>query len=200
MRTSRATAAVILAAVLVAVCVVGCVACGRSAHRVAPAAGQATSGQSTLGQATFGGTDVAWIQLMIPMTAQADSLLELTAHRASDVGLAELAAQLRAGYRDELRRLRAALVRAGLTPTHEHDGHDLPGMITAADLASLGGRTGAGFDADAVRQLREEMEQSVRLARSEQQAGRNGDCMMIAASIERARTSALRRLSAVIRA
>jgi uncharacterized protein (DUF305 family) len=153
---------------------------------------------STVAVAAFGATDTAWIQLMIPMTAQAVTLLDLTASRAADAELAGLATRLGADHRGDLLRLRAALARAGLAATHEHDGHDLPGMITAADLAAVGQRTGAGFDALAVARLHEEMEQSVRLARAEQQAGQNGGCKALTASIEQARTTALGQLDAVI--
>jgi hypothetical protein len=90
------------------------------------------------------------------------------------------------------------LRRAGLAETREHDGHDLPGMVTAADLQVIGQRSGRGFDALAGQHLREEMEQSARLARSEQRAGQSGDCKAIAASIEKARTTSLRGLNAVI--
>ncbi|MDQ1659470.1 MAG: hypothetical protein QOD41_4553 [Cryptosporangiaceae bacterium] len=147
---------------------------------------------------SLGGTDVAWTQLMIPMTAQAVSLLGLTAARASSPGLPALATRLRSDYRADLARLRAVLSRAGIAETHEHDGHDLPGMVTPADLAAIGAGTGPGFDALAARHLREEMEQSVRLARSEQRSGHSPECTALAASIERARGSALARLSAVI--
>jgi uncharacterized protein (DUF305 family) len=146
----------------------------------------------------FGSTDAAWVQLMIPMTAQAVTLLDLTAARAASAELAGLATRLGADYRGDLLRLRAALARAGLAATNEHNGHDLPGMITATDLEAIGRRTGAAFDALAARHLREEMRQSVRLARSERRAGRNGDCMALAASIDAARTTALDRLNAVL--
>jgi hypothetical protein len=134
---------------------------------------------------------------MIPMTAQAVTLLDLTAIRAAGAELAGLATRLGADYRGDLLRLRAALARAGLAATNEHNGHDLPGMITAADLDAIGRRTGADFDALAARHLREEMQQSVRLARSERQAGQNGDCAALAASIGTARSTALVRLNAV---
>jgi uncharacterized protein (DUF305 family) len=148
--------------------------------------------------AAFGSTDTAWIQLMIPMTAQAVILLDLTATRASTAALAGLATRLGADYRGDLLRLRATLARTGLAATTEHNGHDLPGMITAADLEAIGQRSGAAFDAVAVRHLREEMAQSARLARSEQLAGRNGDCTALAASIGTTRTAALDRLNAVL--
>jgi uncharacterized protein (DUF305 family) len=178
----------------VAVLAAACVSCAGQpgARRPAPIAAVTT--------VAFGGTDAAWTQLMIPMTAQALRLLQLTALRASDARLARLATQLGTGYRGDLQRLRTALGRAGLAPTTEHDGHDLPGMVTPGDLQAIGTRTGPAFDAAAAAQLREEMEQSIRLARSEQRAGRSGDCRAIAASIEKARTGSLGRLNAVIRA
>jgi uncharacterized protein (DUF305 family) len=180
-----------LVAVVLAVAVAGA-ACAARPQNPRPASTPAVVA------AAFGGTDTAWTQLMIPMTAQAVALLELTATRASASRLAELATELRDGYQGDLRRLRAALTRAGLTPTHEHDGHDLPGMVTAADLEAIGRSGGASFDALAAEHLRGEMEQSVRLARSEQQAGQNRDCMAIASSIEKSRSASLGLLNAVI--
>lgn len=164
-----------------------------------PASSPAAGGRSPSAVAiALGGTDTAWTQLMIPMTAQAATLLELTAHRAGNPRLATLAAGLGTQYRAELGRLRGLLASAGIAETNEHEGHDLPGMITAADLAGLDGRAGADFDAAAGAQLREEMRQSVRLARSEQQAGRDGGCKAIAAAIETARTASLADLTAAI--
>jgi uncharacterized protein (DUF305 family) len=181
------------APLVVVVLAVAGVACAQRTESTPPASGPAVV------TTAFGGTDTAWTQLMIPMTAQAVTLLELTATRASAAELAGLAGQLGVDYRGDLRRLRTALARAGLAATNEHDGHDLPGMITAADLAVIGQRTGAEFDAVVTAHLREEMEQSVRLARSEQEAGQNSDCKAIAASIEETRTTSLNRLNAVIR-
>jgi uncharacterized protein (DUF305 family) len=186
------------ATLVVVVLAVACVSCAKQPESPRPASTPAV-GATVLAGTDMAGTDMAWTQLMIPMTAQAATLLELTATRASNAELAGLATQLDADYRGELLRLRAALTRAGLAPTNEHDGHDLPGMITAADLEVIGQRTGADFDALVAAHLREEMEQSVRLARAEQQAGQNGDCKAIAASIEKARTTSLNHLNAVIR-
>ncbi|MDT4985915.1 MAG: hypothetical protein QOI74_9 [Micromonosporaceae bacterium] len=181
------------AAVVAVTLALVCAACaGRLEHR-RPAS---TPAAVTI---AFGGTDTAWTQLMIPMTAQVVTLLELTAARAANPDLARLATQLSAGYRGELVRLRTALSHAGLTATNEHDGHDLPGMVTPADLDVIGQRTGADFDALVVANLREEMQQSIRLAGSEQRSGQNVGCRAIAASIEKNRTASLNQLNAAFR-
>jgi uncharacterized protein (DUF305 family) len=190
MRWFRPGAALVV--VVLAVACVSCVSCAEPRQSLRPAS---TPAVVTI---VLGGTDVAWTQLMIPMTAQVVTLLELTATRARNAELAKLATQLDTDYRNDLLRLRTLLSRAGLTPTNEHDGHDLPGMITAADLTVIGQRTGADFDALVVANLREEMEQSVRLARSEHQAGQNGECTATAAAIENGRAISLNRLNAVI--
>ncbi|GIJ48770.1 hypothetical protein Val02_56560 [Virgisporangium aliadipatigenens] len=165
-----------------------CGACGGPPPQAPPASASAAPSSSTTG---LGGTDLAWTQLMIPMTAQAAALLDLVAARAGDAGFAAYAARLAPAYRQETERLRAFLAAAGVPETNEHEGHDLPGMVTATDLTALGAQSGGAFDASAAGQLREEMEQSVRLARSEQQAGRDAGCKAIAADIESARTRAL---------
>jgi uncharacterized protein (DUF305 family) len=180
------------AALVVVVLVVACVACAERPESARPGSSAA------MATTAFGGTDTAWTQLMIAMTAQAATLLEVTATRAAGGELAGLATRLDAEYRGELRLLRTALTGAGLTPTNVHDGHELPGMITPADLEVIGQRTGPDFDALVVAHLREEMEQSVRLARSEQRTGQNDDCKAIAVSIDKARTTSLKHLNAVI--
>jgi uncharacterized protein (DUF305 family) len=164
-----------------------CGACGAPSPR---APSPSTSAPAT----GLGGTDLAWTQLMIPMTAQAATLLDLVATRAGDAGLAAYAARLAPAYRTETERLRALLTAAGIAETREHEGHDLPGMITPDDLAALGARQGEAFDTLAAGQLREELEQAVRLARSEQQAGRDSGCRAVAASIEAARSASLAEL------
>jgi len=135
---------------------------------------------------------------MIPMAGQAAALLDLVATRSGDAALVSYALRLAPAYRSEAERLRGVLASAGLPETREHDGHDLPGMVTPDDLAALGARDGDGFDTEAVRQLREEMEQSVRLARSERQAGRDGVCLALAAAVEAARTAFLDELGVLL--
>lgn len=91
-------------------------------------------------------TDAAWAQLMTPMNEKALALLTLAADRATEPLLRAFATRLHSGQEAELGRLRPLLARMGLPDTDVHAGHDMPGMVTEADLEAARAAEGAAFD------------------------------------------------------
>ncbi|MER6169752.1 DUF305 domain-containing protein [Streptosporangium sp. NPDC001681] len=150
---------------------------------VAPTAPAATPA------AGFNTTDTAWLQLMIPMDERTLPLLDLGAERGHDPAVRRLAARIRKAHLAELERLREMLGRTGLPATNVHEGHDMPGMVTAADLAALRKATGPAFDRLFADRLREHLDQSAAVARSEQTAGADEGTRALAAAVERARAA-----------
>ncbi|MEZ7125789.1 DUF305 domain-containing protein [Nonomuraea sp. AD125B] len=173
-------------------------------------------------------TDVAWLQLMIPMDERVLPLLDLGASRSHAPAVGQLAARLRAAHVAELARLRAALhatalhttgppttgpptgppatalhttdlPATGLPATNPHAGHDMPGMITAAELARLRTAEGPAFDTLFTGHLRAHLRQSRSVTRSEQVSGADPGIKALAAAIERTRTTQLSALGAVER-
>ncbi|MGW5160108.1 DUF305 domain-containing protein, partial [Nonomuraea wenchangensis] len=154
-------------------------------------------------------TDVAWLQLMIPMDERVLPLLDLGASRGHAPAVAQLAGRLRAAHVAELARLRAALHTTGMPATgvpatgppadNPHAGHDMPGMITAAELARLRTAEGPAFDALFTGHLRAHLRQSRSVTRSEQVSGADPGIKALAAAIERIRTTQLSALGAVER-
>ncbi|MFJ2032840.1 DUF305 domain-containing protein [Streptosporangium sp. NPDC087985] len=166
--------------------VAGCVARSATAtpgHRHGPLAAAATV------TGGFNATDTAWLQLMIPMDERTLPLLDLGAGRGHDPAVRRLAARIRESHLAELERLRETLSRTGLPPTDVHRGHDMPGMVTAADLTALRAATGPSFDRLFTDRLREHLDQSASVARSEQTAGADGGTRALAAAVERARVA-----------
>src|SRR6185312_77448 len=94
-------------------------------------------------------------------------------------------AALAGTHRGELADLRGRAERGRLTLTDEHAGHELPGIVTAADLARIEALRGAAFDAAVREFLREHLEQGVRLAGSEQKSGKDEGTRRFASHIER---------------
>ncbi|RCG24056.1 DUF305 domain-containing protein [Sphaerisporangium album] len=137
----------------------------------------------------FNGTDVAWLQLMIPMDGQTLALLDLARARGTDPELKRLAARVKDSHTAELTGLRRLLARTGLPSTNPHEGHSMPGMVNAADLAELGRTAGAEFDRRFAERLREHLDQSVTVSRGEQASGLNRDTRRLAAAIERLRAT-----------
>ncbi|MEW1837354.1 DUF305 domain-containing protein [Nonomuraea angiospora] len=139
--------------------------------------------------AGFNATDTAWLQLMIAMEERALLLLDLGAGRGRSLAVRGLAGRLRQVHAGELRRLRAGFGRTGLPSRNPHEGHDMPGMATPAKLAALGAVTGGAFDRLFLTRLREHVEQTALVSRSEQLSGADSATRDLAAAIVRSRTA-----------
>ncbi|MFE5663878.1 DUF305 domain-containing protein [Streptomyces niveus] len=148
-------------------------------------------------QTPSGATDAAWLQLMTPMNEGAVELLTMAADRATDPGLRSWAADLAAAHRAELDRMRPLLKQLGLPATNVHEGHEMPGMVTPGDLADARAAKGAAFEKVVVVQIREHLEHSARVSRSEVDAGSEAAAKELAASLVEARAAELDALKAV---
>ncbi|XVS66678.1 DUF305 domain-containing protein [Actinosynnema sp. CA-299493] len=135
----------------------------------------------------FNATDTAWIQLMIPMNEQLLPALALAPPE-----LAPLAAELKVSHEEELAHLKRLRARAGLSDENPHAGHQMPGLVSEADLVGLR-LAPTGLPA----KLREHLEQSALLARGEQDSGADQETRDLAASIGTARAAQTARLGAV---
>jgi hypothetical protein len=134
----------------------------------------------------FNATDTAWIQLMIPMNEQLLPALDLAAP-----DLAPFAAELKSSHGQELAALKRLRDRAALPEENVHAGHQMPGLVSEADLAGLR-LDPSGLPA----KLREHLEQSALLARGEQDSGADRETRDLAASIAAARADQSTRLGA----
>ncbi|MCC8250262.1 DUF305 domain-containing protein [Saccharothrix luteola] len=135
----------------------------------------------------FNATDTAWIQLMIPMNEQLLPALALAPPE-----LAAFAAEVEQSHERELAQLKRLRERAGLSDDNPHAGHQMPGLVSEADLAGLR-LDPSGLPA----KLREHLEQSALLARGEQDSGADQETRDLAASIGTARAAQTARLAAV---
>lgn len=148
-------------------------------------------------QTPSGATDAAWLQLMTPMNEGAAELLTMAADRATDPGLRSWATDLAASHRAELEQMRPLLRQLGLPATNVHEGHEMPGMVTPGDLAQARAAKGAAFEKVVVVQIREHLEHSARVSRSEVDAGSEAAAKKLAASLVEARAAELDALKRV---
>ncbi|MDR7273804.1 DUF305 domain-containing protein [Catenuloplanes atrovinosus] len=153
----------------------------------APEAAAPPSAPSVATSSTFNGTDVAWIQLMIPMTEQLVPLLEIAAERASSAPLRDLSARLRDTHRAEAVELRALLARTGLPDTNPHEGHNMPGMVTPDEVTTLAQAQGAAFDEGVTTSLRDYLAQVAMISGSESEVGTDPQTTALAARIAASR-------------
>ncbi|MFC5815004.1 DUF305 domain-containing protein [Nonomuraea harbinensis] len=177
------------AALLAAFLITSCGTGGHAGHAPPPTPVASASG--------FNGTDAAWLQLMIPMAGRALPMLDLGARRGSTPEVRELAASLAGAHRDELDRLRELRAAAGLPDVNVHEGHDMPGMATAARLDAMRGARGKAFDRLFLESVRAHLDQSVKVTRGERDSGADPRALAMAADLERTRTEQLKALSAV---
>ncbi|MEV8419216.1 DUF305 domain-containing protein [Streptomyces niveus] len=191
MKAVRGTAA----ALLVLLAVPGCSAATPASTPVRTSPVSTPAGVPA--QTPSGATDAAWLQLMTPMNEGAVKLLTMAADRATDPGLRNWATDLAAAHRAELDRMRPLLKQLGLPATNVHEGHEMPGMVTPGDLAQARAAKGAAFEKVVVVQIREHLEHSARVSRSEVDAGSEAAAKKLAASLVEARAAELDALKRV---
>ncbi|GAB3967128.1 DUF305 domain-containing protein [Plantactinospora veratri] len=133
----------------------------------------------------FNGTDIAWLQLTVAMHERVLPLLDLVPERTADPAVRRLAARVRETHRADLDRSRRLLDRSGAPKTNPHEGHDMPGMVTAAELTALGTAPEAEFRRLFGQHLRAHLEQSVRVAGAEQRSGADPETTALAGAIVR---------------
>lgn len=126
-------------------------------------------------------TDLAWAQVMAALDENLLRALEGASRRATDRGLA--AAEVARSRTAELERLRTVLRDLGAPPGNPHEGHEMPGMATAAQLADLERSEGAAFDRLLAAILRAHAEQCVRLAEAELRSGTHPPTLALAAAV-----------------
>ena len=143
----------------------------------------------------FSETDAAYVQLAIPQDETVMPVLALAkAREGVDPGLVALVGEVEVGHQKELERLRAALAGAGREYLSMHEGHDMPGMVTADELAGLTALSGPAFDAQLRVLLRAHFEESVTVAKSELAAGSSAEVLEVTRGIESSRGAYLARL------
>ncbi|HEY3463632.1 MAG TPA: DUF305 domain-containing protein [Amycolatopsis sp.] len=131
----------------------------------------------------FNATDVAWLQLVVPMTEHALAAARLAPDHASSAAVRSAAAAVVPAQEGLLARLKAARDRAGLPAADIHSGHKMPGMVTEADLVALRTGRGAEFDGRWVALLRAHAAQVVVLARGEQASGADAETKRLAGEV-----------------
>ncbi|GIH23882.1 hypothetical protein Aph01nite_21920 [Acrocarpospora phusangensis] len=159
----------------------------------------ATLDPNPLSTGTLNATDIAWAQLMVPMHEGLLRLLDRAPDRLTDPDLARLAAQVGTAHRAELPALRRILTRAGVTGQNPHEGHDMPGMVTQADLTLITPLTGPAFDRLFIAHLRGHLEQVALVSTAEGKSGTDPAAHTLATTMVKSRTTQLATLNRLTR-
>ncbi|MFG1846505.1 DUF305 domain-containing protein [Micromonospora carbonacea] len=155
-------------------------------------AGATAAGTPTRGAAAFGDADVMFAQMMIPHHRQAVEMAELAETRAADPEVKRLAAAIKAAQAPEIATMTGWLTGWGRpvpspAPGHGHDmpemDHEMPGMMSEADMAKLAGARGVGFDRQFLTMMIAHHEGAIAMAREELAEGANPAAKALAQQI-----------------
>jgi uncharacterized protein (DUF305 family) len=130
----------------------------------------------------FGGTDLAWIEINIAMNEELSPLLALVPSHSTNTRVKELAATVGAYNEQELGRLRDLHQQAQLPAENPHEGMPMPGMLTPDLVAAAAATRGPAFDKLFLGHLTAHLEQGMKLAQSEEKAGKHPDTLALAKS------------------
>ena len=132
-------------------------------------------------------TDVAFIELMIPMNESALPLLDLLTTNP-EATLRNVATALASTYPAEATALREVLVAGGIAELNPHEGMDMPGFVRPAQLAAVGSGSGANRSAAARDVLCSHFRQALLVARAELTAGSDAATRAVATAMVTSRS------------
>ncbi|MFC5923991.1 DUF305 domain-containing protein [Micromonospora vulcania] len=162
-----------------------------------PAAGPSSLAAPTGTAGGFSPTDIAWLQLTVAQIERLLPVLDLVPARTTDPAWRRLTTQLEATHRADLDRARRLLAESGAPATNPHEGHDMPGMVTAEELSALRSATGKPFHRLLAGHLRANLTQSVRIATAEQKGGAHPRTTALATAVVRTGNAELARLDRI---
>ncbi|RSM45337.1 hypothetical protein DMB66_51215 [Actinoplanes sp. ATCC 53533] len=139
----------------------------------------------------FGGTDLAWIEINIAMNEELLPLLDLVPQRSGRPDVQAMAQQTKTFTDAELTALRELHDQAGLPKENPHKNMPMPGMVTSDQVTKAAKLAGKEFDTLVLKALQEHLEQSEKLAGSEDRSGVEPQTRALALQIIRTRHAAL---------
>ncbi|GEM29511.1 hypothetical protein NN3_05180 [Nocardia neocaledoniensis NBRC 108232] len=142
----------------------------------------ATAGART----DFNDADVTFLQMMYPHHAQAVEMAKMVPSRTQNEQLIALAAQVEQAQAPEMQQITTLLTSFGKpapTTGGGHEGHGMPGMMTAEQMSALEAATGAEFDRQWLEMMIEHHEGAVDMANTELTGGVNAESKQLATAI-----------------
>ncbi|MFG1961257.1 DUF305 domain-containing protein [Nonomuraea sp. NPDC049028] len=173
-----------------------------SAPAATSASAQASAQATSQAAATFNDADVMFAQMMIPHHQQAVEMAELAETRASDKEVKELAAKIKAAQDPEIQTMKGWLTGWGKPlPSGGMDqgmGHDMPGMMSAADMKKLEDAKGTAFDKGFAELMIAHHNGAIDMARTEQSQGSNPEAKELAKAIENAQQTEVEQMKKIL--
>ncbi|GAT69980.1 copper resistance protein [Planomonospora sphaerica] len=174
---------------------------GGDAPEATPGAGTSAPAPASSAQPTtdFNDADVAFVRMMIPLDEQAVEMARLAAARASDPGLAELAAEAARVRSSEIAAMTGWLAAWGkAAASGEGLGQDVPGLATGAEMAGLRRAEGAEFDRRFAELMIGQHRGTAEMAAAERAEGLNPAARRLAETVGTSRQAESERLEKIL--
>ncbi|MEU4807897.1 DUF305 domain-containing protein [Nocardia fluminea] len=145
-----------------------------------------TVATSATASTDFNAADVSFLQMMYPHHAQAVEMAKMVPSHTQNQQLIALAAQVEKAQAPEMQQITDLLAGFGEpapSATEGHGGHDMPGMMTDAQMSSLQAANGDEFDRQWLEMMIAHHEGAVEMAQTELNAGVNPQARQLATKI-----------------
>jgi uncharacterized protein (DUF305 family) len=150
----------------------------------------------------FNATDVMFLQMGLAQITEGDQVAQLTAGRATDPRIRDVATELRAQWKDESGTMQRWLLGwqqplAADPSAGAHAGHGALHALRAADIEELRSASGSDVDRTAVSLLLGHLANCVETSRMEESGGAYPPARALAATVTQRRQSQVQRLLVV---
>lgn len=141
---------------------------------------------TTPAHAEHNDADVMFLQMMYPHHAQAVEMARLVPSHTDNQQLRALATQIEQAQAPEMQQITTLLQSFGQpapTATEGHGGHEMPGMMSAEQMAALSAASGPDFDRQWLTMMIEHHTGAITMAETELAEGENPDAKALAERI-----------------
>ncbi|MFD6101690.1 DUF305 domain-containing protein [Nocardia salmonicida] len=145
-----------------------------------------TTTTSAAASSDFNDADVSFLQMMYPHHAQAVEMAKMVPSHTRNQQLIALAAQVEKAQAPEMQQITDLLAGFGEpapSATDGHGGHDMPGMMTDAQMSSLQAANDVDFDRQWLEMMIAHHEGAVEMAQTELNGGVNPPSRQLATEI-----------------
>ncbi|MBF6195436.1 DUF305 domain-containing protein [Nocardia implantans] len=156
---------------------------------------------TTPAHAEHNDADVMFLQMMYPHHAQAVEMARLVPSHTDNQQLRALATQIEQAQAPEMQQITTLLQSFGQpapTATEGHGGHDMPGMMSAEQMAALGAASGPDFDRQWLTMMIEHHAGAITMAETELAQGENADAKALAERIIAAQRAEINQMRAML--
>ncbi|MEV0339772.1 DUF305 domain-containing protein [Nocardia sp. NPDC050713] len=165
------------------------------------ASSSTTAAATSAARTDFDNADVTFLQMMYPHHAQAVEMAKLVPGHTENPQLRALAAEIEKAQAPEMEQISALLQSFGKpapTAGGGHEGHGMPGMMSAEQMTALQAASGPAFDEMWLEMMIEHHAGAIDMAKTELADGVNPDAQALARTVIAAQEAEIATMRAML--